>query len=180
MGGFRWLQLKDTLDYYTYAPANVDFQDDDPPYMDYEVATKNDLYGFQLGGDLWACLIPGLNAGVEGKFGIYGNDASQRTSIYANSIQRGDIENASKAEAAFVGELDVMLNYRVSAKWTLRLGWVLMMVEGVALGPDNFNSAPPGFFEEVDPPNVRQRVVSIDTSGSATYMGWTFGAEYLW
>jgi hypothetical protein len=186
LGGFRWVQVRESLEYLTRAPKNDQIME---TYVleakaDYTVSTRNNLYGFQLGGDTWLCIVPGLDIGAEGKAGIYGNDARQRTTIVATSIPPGDplgTEAAHNTDVAFVGELDFMVNYRLNPKFTLRGGYMLMWAEGLALATENFNSTPPsGFTPFGGETSDQARVVSIRDGGSAFWHGWTIGAEYMW
>jgi hypothetical protein len=176
--GFRYFQLRDTFRFNTLAPANIAAPGDPAPFMNYEVMAVNHMYGFQMGTDAWACLLPGLNVGGEIKAGIFGNDATQRTSILADSISPAQIEEAHDSKASFVGEVDLMATYRVNHKFTIRGGFMLLYTEGVALGTENFNSAPPLSFGPVA--TAPERVVTINTGGNAFWHGWTIGGEYMW
>jgi hypothetical protein len=42
-------------------------------FFDYNVATRNALVGWQVGGDLWYNFLPGIKMGIELKTGIYNN-----------------------------------------------------------------------------------------------------------
>jgi hypothetical protein len=176
--GFRYFQLRETLQFNTVAPENVVFPDPTIPFMDYAVTAVNHLYGFQMGADAWVCLLPGLNVGGEIKSGIFGNNAEQKTTIVANSIPTALIEEASQTRASFVGEVDLMATYRVNHKFTIRAGYLLLYTEGVSLATENFNPAPPTPFSPVI--EALPRVVSINTDGNALWYGWTLGAEYMW
>lgn len=178
LAGFRYFQLRDNFLYQTRT-NNMDAAGN-PGFMDYTVVTVNNMYGGQLGGDLWACLLPGFDVGVESKGGIYGNDAQQASTIFANSIPGGQFESKQKTEIAFQYELSLLATYRLSPKFTLRGGYMMMWADGLALGTDNFNAAPPQAFQSRTPISKPSRVVTIDDSGNLFWSGWTAGAEYMW
>ena len=182
LAGFRYFQLRESLEYITRT-HNL-HPDASEGYCDYTVGTANHLYGFQGGGDAWLCIVPGLEIGVEGKAGIYGNDARQRTSILANSIDPPLLEAENNTRASFVSELDFMVTYRLNPKFTVRGGYMLMWADGLALAVENFNSAPPNAFDPIGgggiPGPVPERVVSLKDSGHVFWHGWTVGAEYMW
>ena len=53
----------------------------------------------------------------------------------------------------------------------------LIVVDGVALATENFNSGPPFI---TDPTLAARRTPFFNDNGSAFYHGWTFGTEWLW
>lgn len=176
--GFRYLQLSETFDFHTVAPANGDGLTADVPFMDYKVQARNHLYGGQLGADMWFCLKPGLRIGAELKTGIYGNQAEQDTTIFANSINPPQLERKVQTTDAIVGEANLMAVYTISHNFTIRAGFTALYADSLALATENFNSAPPQLFGPVD--GAPERVVGIDTNGNALFYGGTLGLEYMW
>lgn len=176
--GFRYLQLSETFRFNTVAPANTDPVDFELPYMNYLVQARNHLYGFQAGGDVWMCLLPGFHVGAEAKGGIYANAAEQDTTILASSIDPPQLERDAETAEALVGELNVMATYRINQNFTLRAGYMVLYADNLALGTENFNSAPPTLFNPTA--TAPQRIVTIDTNGNAIWHGGTIGAEYMW
>ena len=145
-------------------------------FMDYGINTRNSLTGCQVGADLWACALPGLSIGAEGKCGIYGNTAKQTTHVSGNSI--ADFTESKVAnEVAFILQGDLMLVYKLNYSWTLRAGYHMLFVDGVALASENFNSVPPIVFS---PPPGNDRVTSINSNGNVFYHGGTVGLEWMW
>jgi hypothetical protein len=168
--GVRYFDLQENFNYISLAPINS-------AQMDYRVDTSNRLTGFQIGGDIWACLVPGLTVGTEGKVGIYGNKSSQFTTIAATTINPTLTETADDTDAAFLGELGVMLNWRLNQSLTFRGGYQFLYVTDVALAPENFNSTPPFLVPAfTNPP----RTPTITTGGEVFYHGFTAGLEYMW
>jgi hypothetical protein len=163
--GARFLYLEEDFRYATNAPAN-------PGWMDYLVGTSNALTGAQLGGDLWVCIIPGLNVGGEAKVGIYGNRATQRTRIDAYSFAEPVHERVTTDGAAFLGDANLSLLWRINQQWSFRSGYMFLWMTEVALAPDNFNAGPPFVTD--------QRTPFINSNGEAFYHGFMAGFEYLW
>ncbi|MHB8865800.1 MAG: hypothetical protein ACYC6N_25760 [Pirellulaceae bacterium] len=165
LAGVRYFELVEDLRYLTFAPAN-------PGSMNYLVGTSNALTGAQLGGDLWLCIMPGVQIGSEVKLGIYGNHASQRTVIEASSFVDPLRERVTDNAAAFLGDANVVFLWRVSQNWTFRAGYTFLWVDEVALATENFNAGPP-FVEG-------QRTLFLNNGSDMFYHGATLGLEYLW
>ncbi|OHB75715.1 MAG: hypothetical protein A2W31_09895 [Planctomycetes bacterium RBG_16_64_10] len=181
MMGVRYVRLREDLSYLTQVNAHVD--PNPPPVapelrgpasMNYQVGTRNHLVGFQLGSDLFACVLPGLMLGGDLKAGIYGNHARQKTTVDATDLVPDLFESASDDEAALVAEGSVMVLYQFRPWLSLRGGYELLYLDGVALAPENFNAVAPF------PPLNASRSVQINVNGDAFYHGLTAGLEWLW
>ncbi|HTN74522.1 MAG TPA: BBP7 family outer membrane beta-barrel protein, partial [Pirellulaceae bacterium] len=170
LAGVRYFQLKEQFIFTTLAPINNGS-------MEYDIGTLNQMTGFQIGGDVWACLLPGFSVGAEGKVGIYGNDASQQSLITATTVIPPLSERVRETDAAFLAEAGLMANWRVSQSWTFRGGYQFLYVNGVALAPENFNATPPFLQNAFVPPT---RVPVLNTGGDVFYHGLTAGFEYMW
>ena len=141
--------------------------------LDYLTTTYNAITGFQVGGDFWACLVPGIMVGAEAKLGIYGNRARQDTVINATTILFPPLrEEAERDLATFIGEAGFMGIYRLGPKATIRAGYQFLLVDGVALASENFNTAPPFV--------AGARQIVLDETGEVYYHGATVGLEYMW
>lgn len=139
--------------------------------MDYGIHTTNSLTGAQLGGDMWATLVPGVRIGTEYKAALFGNRATQRTRIRADQLPGTIIEEANSAQVAYLIEMNLIGLYRLNDHLTLRGGYQLMFIDGLALAPENFNTTPPF---------APGRVPGIIDDGSIFLNGVTAGIEYLW
>jgi hypothetical protein len=143
---------------------------------DYATETHNDLLGVQVGGD-WIDQHERWYWGVRGKAGGYVNFADQQTQRSGTGPVRVDdvvvtqsefvVEEASKANAAFFGELSVMLAYHFTPNFAARASGDFMWLSGVALAPDQvtFNTSPPP---------------RIDMAGDIMYMALSGGFEWVW
>jgi hypothetical protein len=165
LAGVRYLDIAEDFRYLTFAPGN-------PGSMNYLVGASNSLTGAQLGGDLWICIVPGLQIGSEAKLGLFGNHAVQRTTIDASSFVEPLLERAVSNSIAFAGDFNVTLLWRMSQNWTLRTGYMFLWADSLALATDNFNPQPPFV--------AGARTVGIDNNADVTYHGFTLGLEYLW
>jgi len=142
------------------------------------VNATNYMTGPQIGGDLWLCLLPGLSVGLDGKFTLLGNNAKQFTSISGDDVNTGFVgivppERIGNDKVTFLGEASLNVNYRVNHRFTIRAGYELIFVEGVALALENFNP-------EVELFGNPPRVAAFSDGGSLFYDGFTFGGELMW
>ncbi len=162
--GARYTNLEETFRYIT--TAGTDF-------LTYRTITHNNLIGFQTGGDLYACVLPGLVFGGELKAGVYGNRAEQDTSILATSIDPAQREEATSTEIALIAEGGASIVYQLSPGWSLRAGYTFLFMDGVALAPENFNGAAPFAGGPARP-------ITINSNGNVLYHGPTAGLEWMW
>lgn len=142
----------------------------------YHLLAGNYMTGFQMGGDAWICILPGLSIGFDGKAGIYGNNSNQRTTMDSDDTLTGFQglvdERVSGNQLSFIGEANVMATYRLNHQFTIRGGYQLLFIEGVATALDNFNEKNP----TVGPP----RTAFLNNSANLLYHGFSIGAEWMW
>jgi hypothetical protein len=144
LAGFRWVEMSDLA-----VDTTGNFLD-----------TNNHMYGGQIGAE-WLVWDRGgpftLTTGV--KAGIFYNRADYDGLLIGNAIQ------ARTTHTAFLGEWDIIARYQLTDRWTLRTGYQLLWLEGVAsVDADQVNTA-----LNADP---------VSTSGSPFYHGVTIGAEF--
>jgi hypothetical protein len=172
--GVRYLQLDDRFRYHTFAQAHIDPISGllrGPGEMNYVVDVSNDLVGFQCGMEGFVSPIPGLLVGGEVEVGVYGNSAKSDTKISATSINGRFLDERRRGQTAFVGEANLTAIYRVVHELYIRGGYQILFVEGVSLGPDNFNSTSPF---------VQPRPSTFDTNGDLLLHGFHAGLEWQW
>jgi hypothetical protein len=128
LGGFRYLSL--------YEKLNIRATDLDTGSGDYRIRTTNNLFGGQLGARF--CRSYGrIGWDATGKAGLFGNSANEWqfvTDAVPGSFLR-DRRSASGAQVAFVSDINVSVYYRLFSFLTLRAGYNLLWVDGVALAP---------------------------------------------
>ncbi|WP_145294106.1 BBP7 family outer membrane beta-barrel protein [Crateriforma conspicua] len=142
-------------------------------------AVKNNLFGAQIGGDLWWMVMPGVSLGIENKFAWMKNDIDSQLTVSSNSLNNGGAGTQSFARSVDKGtlayEFQTKLVYRFSHSWSFRSAYYLIAIDDVgraALDGDylqNFAVTP--IASGVDP--------GMDI-GSVVVQGFSFGTEYIW
>lgn len=169
LAGARYLTLDENFLYFIQAGDPV------IGTTSYLINTTNDLIGGQIGGDLLLCIIPGLKIGGNLKAGLYSVRAENKTDIFLvrppdPTLNQHFSEFAGDQDVAFVGEGGAEAIIEATERVTLRLGYQFLVIEGVALAPENFN---PDF-------RVVGREAHVNHNGSVFYHGFYGGFEYTW
>lgn len=180
--GIRYVRLEEDFTHRTRV-RRVDPLTGNPIIagMDYVVKTKNDMIGYQLGGELYGCITPAWGFSADLKAGIYGNHARQKTS--SDSFLVGDaarplfLEADGVTSVSLVGEANLKGYYKVSSRLTLRCGYQFLYLSSVALAPENFNPVPSSV---TIPAEGRTRTPFINNGGYAFYHGFDAGFEWTW
>jgi len=177
--GVRYLDLDEGSRFTATGENNNGAANNGLRFFDYNVATRNALVGWQVGGDLWYNFLPGIKLGVELKTGIYNNRSEQETSIYANSLPAFGIpeirERVLDNRTAYITQLSPQMLYRLNQSFALRSSYQVLWIDNVALAGDNFNGAPPSLFL---PGSARQPF--INNNSDVVYQGFTIGGEFMW
>ena len=128
LAGFRWVNLRENL-VGALAPPTISWE---PPF--WNATTTNNLYGFQIGAD--GKILERGRFSIDGlvKAGIFDNNAEQTTAV---SVIHKSVYSASAStnHAAFVGETGLQCKYQVTKGLSLRAGYEVIWLEGVALAP---------------------------------------------
>jgi hypothetical protein len=176
LGGVRYMDIDENARFTATGENNNGLANNGPRFFDYSVNTRNALVGFQLGGDLWYNVMPGIKLGGELKSGVYNNSTNQDTTIFANSLNGPALtEFASDDDAAYITQLSAQLWYRLNYSLAFKTTYQLMYIDGVSLATENFNAVPPSVFLPSS-----GRVVSVNHDAEIVYQGFTVGAEYTW
>jgi hypothetical protein len=132
--GLRYINLEENLDLWAEREERGGTETGQ-----YGINARNNLYGAQCGASIRrGC--GRLRWEATGKVGIYGNDAYQSQYI----IDYPDFElrpwiSAERGLAAFAGELNLSLIYKLNDVWGIRGGYNLMWIEGLALAPNQLD-----------------------------------------
>jgi len=168
--GFRWVEWNDSLGLET-----VTQPEGFPAFSNsYLSRTSNDLYGMQIGAD---SILYGLGRAFRvegiGKAGVYYNDARQ-SSRFATTAGDGETLAVSTGagRAAFVGELGVTGVYDITERLSLRAGYAIFWLGGLALAPAQY-----GVNELCPESPIRG---ATDTAGSVVVQGLSLGLEGRW
>ena len=161
LAGFRYVDLSDQGLRITQQVGNPTTNTADDA-----INAHNYLAGFQIGLDGRFDFTERFALEVIGKAGIFGNRASNDTSI--TQIDGPAYASAATAShAAFVGEIDLAGVYKLTNAWAIRGGYQLFWVDGVATA-----------YNQVGPSNPLAGIGGINTSGSVFYQGAFVGLEF--
>jgi hypothetical protein len=132
LAGFRYVSLDERF--------NLNATDADTSSSDYSIRTSNDLYGGQIGAQ-WFDRWDVLDLLATGKAGIFGNAASQSQSVadFPPSFFLRTERTGRRGNVAFVGDVNLSAGYRLDDIWSVRGGYNLIWIEGVALGPEQLD-----------------------------------------
>jgi hypothetical protein len=103
------------------------------PY-NYAVTTENRLYGGQLGAQMLLWCGECLSVSVDGKAGVYGNNAEQ-AAVASTNVARL-LAAGQDDRTAFVGELGIVGVAQLTDCLAIRGGYRLLWLDGVALASD--------------------------------------------
>jgi len=125
--GFRYFELADKF--------NLTFTDNQTGSSAYKISSYNNLFGGQIGGRVGhACSKWSYD--LTGKAGVYGNyiHSSQIVQDFSGFTQRNATTTGN--QLSFLGELGLNGSYEFSPNWSLRGGYQVYWVEGLALAPN--------------------------------------------
>ena len=196
IGGLRYLRLNEQ---FSHAIHWVDVQTmgttttTSTNLFNYDINTRNDLLGFQGGAKVGWCLMPGLIAHSQIKAGVYGNKASQNSRLVntvttlvstptmaSSSIATTlDVPESAKDDViSFATDASAWMTWQLHPLVKIRCGYEVWFMQGLALGPDNFNTSPPAEFTPT--PTTPARQVFLDDQGEVLYHGARLGLEVGW
>lgn len=135
--GFRYFNLNEKM-----TITGTDLQEGT---SNYQVQTFNHLLGLQLGGRYNRQFASQWGYQLTGKAGVFYNavEQTQQVTDFPNTgggpfFLRDPISAKGSAVAA-LGELDFILTRRLSNTWSLRLGYTVIGVGGLALAADQLD-----------------------------------------
>lgn len=161
LAGFRFAQLDERLD-LTGTVAGSTFSS--------PVKAFNNLYGFQLGGELSVWDVGGpLRITAVGKAGIYANDARNQAVMFLNGTEIG-VDSASASREAFLAELGLIGTYQITDRWSASAGYQVMWLDGIAMA-----SQQQALLDPITPGTA-----TIDMAGTAFYHGITASIGCQW
>jgi hypothetical protein len=143
LAGFRYVELNETFNMRVF---NGEINGPDPAPSDYTINTSNHLYGGQF-GVRWIGGAGAWGWQTDLKGGVLANAAFEHQVLLdrASTVLRRDA-TATGCNLAGLGELNLSLTYQISPRWTILLGYNVLYLEGLALGPEqvDFSLAAPG------------------------------------
>ncbi|MDA1052572.1 MAG: BBP7 family outer membrane beta-barrel protein [Planctomycetota bacterium] len=184
LAGVRYLYLLEDFTYFTLG-GDADLVTpglQSRGSMNYGIDARNSLTGFQIGGDAWLNLVPGVNVGADIKAGVYGNYVNQSTNILATTTSPASattfVETLNSYDISMIADANMYFMWRLGPHWTVRAGYNFMFMDGVALAPENFNTVAPNIFTGGVP--TATRVPTLNDNGNVFYHGGFGGIEFMW
>lgn len=181
LAGFRYTRLREDFQFYTLGASEQGLP---PASGSYDENIKNDLAGFQAGGDIWLHVRQGVRIGAEGKVGLMNNHYTLDntwTGVGQNNNSGAPpnfTEHFEKDQPALVVEASADLVWDVCPSWSVRVGYEMLFLNSVLLAGENFNTGTIyGPDQDVFLP---ERVPFVNDQGNAFYHGAHLGAEYTW
>ncbi|MGE0610503.1 MAG: hypothetical protein AB7O62_25665 [Pirellulales bacterium] len=163
--GFRWIEINERFTYATVGAGGAAVNGSIS-----QVNTFNDLVGYQ-GGLRWEYdLRPRLHFTVEPKVGVFANFSRMSSAFNTTAFPATISEFARRDEVAVAADCSALLSYDIKPWLTIRGGYNVMYVGGVALAPENFVPQPlPGGFIP--------RTANVNNTGAILYHGGSVGVE---
>lgn len=172
LAGVRYTSLHETFGHDTLVA--------DGGFLNYDVETENDMVGFQIGTEMFVCVSPRFKVGAEIEAGLFGNDAEYTASVNTLEVNTNSAVAANpvnefddQTDVAFLSEASLIGMFRVTPRFTIRGGYTVLFMDGLALATENFNSTDSPFA-------AAGRTVSIRNQGEAFYHGANLGFTWMW
>jgi hypothetical protein len=165
LAGFRWLNLSEELQGTLPPQRTVPFWD---------TQTKNNLYGLQIGAEGKLFERGRFSIGCTGKAGLFDNHAEETTSVSIFRVLFGD--SAGTDRAAFVGETGVQCKYQVTRRLSLRAGYEVLWLQGMALAPAQIGET--NIHSSLILQEISVQALGVHCSSGVFYHGATAGLEY--
>lgn len=174
LAGIRYLRFDSDFNYFTRGELDNSINQS-LRFFDLTTNVDNEMVGFQIGGDLWWNVVPGVNVGFGAKGGPMGNRIERDSIAFANSLGSsggpGTVEISDRlSQTAWMGELEATVLYRLSHSWTLKTQYYLLNVDKVGYG----------FDTTAADRLVSGTAISPIQTRSLTISGFTIGGEYVW
>jgi len=139
----------------------------------YDISTSNYLYGLQMGGRMTRQMQQ-WSLQFTGKAGVFLNDAGQSQIVTdfppnPNDLIARNVPGVSDTSAAMLGEVDLTLVRRITNAWSLRLGYSVLGLGGLALAPD-----------QLDFTLTPVSGTNLATNGFVLFHGAHAGLEAVW
>jgi hypothetical protein len=171
LAGFRFTRLREDFLFAASGEARGEYLE----------SIKNDMAGFQTGGDVWLHIRQGVRIGAEGKVGLMNNHYTLDNTFSTNPVAGTPpdfTEHFEKDIPALIVDASADVVWDVCPSWSVRAGYEILFLNSVLLAGENFNTGTvyngvPGVF-------LPQRVPFVNDQGDAFYHGAHLGAEFIW
>jgi hypothetical protein len=185
LAGFRYTRLREDFRFSTEGSDEVPFGVSSARY---DEGIKNDLAGFQAGGDIWIHIRQGVRIGAEAKVGLMNNHYTLNNSFWStgqnnnSGVPPAFTEHFEKDQPALTVDASADIVWDVCPSWSIRAGYEILFLNSVLLAGENFNTGSVYNTPDYTVPGVTlpQRVPYVNDQGDALYHGAHLGAEYTW
>lgn len=172
LAGFRFTRLREDFVFQTFGESQGR----------YDELIKNDMAGFQTGGDVWLHVRQGVRIGAEGKVGLLNNHYTLTNTFATKDPVAGSppdfTEIFEKDIPALSVEASADIVWDVCPSWSIRAGYEILFLNSVLLAGENFNTGSP--YAGMPGVDLPERVPFVNDQGDAFYHGAHLGAEYTW
>ncbi len=160
LGGFRYLNVSEQLEITPSDSVTAGGQ--------YRISTGNNLFGAQIGARMGR-QVGRLSWSITGKAGLFDNDVRQGQYVedFPAFILRSTQTNS--AQFAFVGDLGFSAGYRLNDLWSVRAGYDLIWIDGIALAA-----------QQIDFTNTAASGTNAITNSGLFLHGISVGLEARW
>ena len=166
--GVRHITLSEMFSFKAGADANT-------LSFTYDSDVVNSITGAQFGADFWKKASNGIEFGIGVKVGAYGNRMKVDSAYAGTAINPGySPSRQDDDDVAFVLEANAMLNWAVSQNLSVRAGYQILYIDGLALGSEQFSESPP-FVSTGTTGNA-----GFTSNGDLLYRGFSVGVEWMW
>jgi hypothetical protein len=171
LAGFRFTRLREDFRFQANGEAEGR----------YDEGIKNDMAGFQTGGDIWIHVRQGVRIGAEGKIGLMNNHYTLDNTFSTNpvaGVPPDFTEHFEKDIPALVTEASADVVWDVCPSWSVRAGYEITFLNSVLLAGENFNTGT--VYNDEPGVLLPERVPFVNDQGNAFYHGAHLGAEFTW
>jgi hypothetical protein len=127
--GFRYFNLQDKL--------FLTFTDNQSGVSTYNISAYNNLFGGQIGGRIWQS-CGNWSYDLTGKAGVYDNVIRSSQNVFDVDATLRDTKTSGN-QIAFIGDIEFNANYQFTPTWSLRGGYQVFWIEGLALAPNQLD-----------------------------------------
>jgi hypothetical protein len=171
LAGFRFVRLRE--DFQFMATGEAEGQ--------YDEGIKNDMAGFQTGGDIWIHVRQGIRIGAEGKVGLLNNHYTLDNTFSTNPVAGTPpdfTEHFEKDQPALTVDASADVVWDICPSWSVRAGYEIFFVNSVLLAGENFNTGT--VYNGIMGVDLPEREPFVNNQGNALYHGAHLGAEFTW
>ena len=178
--GLRYVRYDNSLDYDIAAGEDNDGDAVDD-FFSLESDATNDLFGGQIGFDVWYSAVPGINLGLGLKGAWMKNEINTDGSISSNSTGlfatpgTAELSNGREDDGTVLLDFELVGLYRITRSLTLRGGYQVIAIDDISTA--GFNRQ--GIIDAaVNGPGSTSQFEAF--RDSLVLQGFTVGAEYAW